>query len=58
MRGLPMDESSRRALVRLSQPFYTYVDADHIANVSPGTSRRWLVGYRYWTSTDDLVVSG
>ena len=51
-----MDESSLRELARLSQPFYTYADADHIANVRRGTSRRWIAGYRYWSSDRELVI--
>lgn len=32
----------------LSRPLYSYAEADRIARVSRGTSRRWLRGYKYW----------
>ena len=34
-------------LIRLSQPLYNYAEADHLAGVSRGTSKRWLSGYAY-----------
>src|SRR3990172_12393445 len=32
---------------RLSQPRYSYTEADRLAGVSHGTSKRWLAGYQY-----------
>jgi uncharacterized protein (DUF433 family) len=34
----------------VSRPLYSYAEADRIAGVSRGTSRRWLKGYKYWYS--------
>jgi uncharacterized protein (DUF433 family) len=51
-----MDESTRRTLDQLSQPFYSFSDADYIADVSRGTSRRWIAGYRYRNSAGQLVA--
>lgn len=53
--SLPRD-STHPGLARLHEPFYTYADADHIAGVTRGTSRRWLMGDRYRTLTGDVVV--
>lgn len=30
------------------RPLYGYAEADRIAGVTRGTSRRWLKGYKYW----------
>lgn len=35
---------------RVSLPLYTFADADRLAHVSRGTSKRWLSGYRYRTA--------
>lgn len=40
---------------RVDRPLYSFADADHLAGVSRGTSRRWLKGYTYRT-TDGAVV--
>lgn len=37
----------------LSRPLYSYAEADRIARVSRGTSRRWLRGYKYWYSEEE-----
>lgn len=34
----------------LTRPLYSYAEADRIAGVSKGTSKRWLKGYKYWYS--------
>ncbi|SRR6266508_4994421 len=31
----------------VNRPLYSYSEADHLANVSRGTSKRWLLGYEY-----------
>ena len=36
---------------RLTRPLYTYAEADRLAEVTRGTSSRWLKGYR---SQDEL----
>ena len=33
---------------RLMRPLYGFAEADRLAGVTRGTSRRWLKGYRYW----------
>ncbi len=37
----------RDARRELWEPRYSYGEADYLANVSRGTSKRWLVGYQY-----------
>jgi uncharacterized protein (DUF433 family) len=32
---------------RIARPLYSYADADRLAQVSRGTSKRWLTGYAY-----------
>ena len=32
----------------IKRPLYSFAEADRIAKVSPGTSRRWLKGYSFW----------
>ena len=38
---------SRYMAAKLTAPLYGYSEADHLAGVSRGTSRRWLEGYSY-----------
>ena len=40
----------------VSIPLYSYADADYLAGVSRGTSKRWLTGYRYWAPDGQRVV--
>jgi len=40
----------------LERPLYSYADSDHLAQLSAGTSRRWLAGYSY-RQTDGAAVS-
>jgi uncharacterized protein (DUF433 family) len=39
------------------RPRYSFAEADRIARVSPGTSSRWLRGYRYWYSPEEQRIS-
>lgn len=32
----------------VKRPLYSFAEADRIAGVTPGTSRRWLKGYHFW----------
>ena len=32
----------------VKRPRYSFAEADRIARVTPGTSRRWLKGYSFW----------
>lgn len=32
----------------VKRPLYSFAEADRIARVTPGTSRRWLKGYHFW----------
>src|SRR6266542_3311000 len=41
---------------RLYLPRYTFSEADHLANVTPGTTRRWLGGYAYRAATGQHVA--
>lgn len=41
------DVSVRSDIARLTSPRYSYGEADRLAGVSRGTSRRWLSGYSY-----------
>ncbi len=41
----------------VSRPRYSFAEADRIARVTPGTSSRWLKGYRYWYSPDEQRIS-
>src|SRR5689334_20514237 len=40
---------------RVARPLYSYADADCLAGVSRGTSRRWLKGYAYTSSDGERV---
>lgn len=51
-----MDDATRRDLERLTRPYYSFSDADYLADVSRGTSRRWLVGYRYRSLDGEHVI--
>jgi|SRR5215217_2785586 len=42
---------------RLDRALYSFAEADRLANVTPGTSRRWLKGYHYWYSPEERRVS-
>lgn len=39
---------------RLVRPLYSYAEADRIAGVTRGTASRWLKGYKYWYSSEEL----
>jgi uncharacterized protein (DUF433 family) len=41
----------------VNRPRYSFAEADRIARVTPGTSSRWLKGYRYWYSPDEQRMS-
>ena len=36
-------------------PIYSYAEADRLAAVSPGTTKRWLEGYKYRRDAGDFV---
>lgn len=44
-----------RALHLVEEPRYSFAEADHLAGVSRGTSRRWLAGYSYRGTSGDVV---
>lgn len=50
-----MSTDSRTSQALLTRPFYTFSEADCLAGVPRGTSRRWLVGYRYRGRDGDAV---
>jgi uncharacterized protein (DUF433 family) len=37
----------------VTQPLYSFAEADRLAKVTPNTSRRWLKGYHFWYSPDE-----
>lgn len=41
----------------LTRPRYSYSEADRLANANPGTSRRWLKGYKYWYTPEERRFS-
>jgi uncharacterized protein (DUF433 family) len=43
-----------RALV--DRPLYSYGESDYLAQVTPGTSKRWLDGYQYWRPSGERVA--
>jgi uncharacterized protein (DUF433 family) len=45
--GRPAVNETRRDSSHLRLPRYSYADADYLAKVSRGTSKRWLSGYDY-----------
>jgi hypothetical protein len=40
---------------RVGRPLYSYADADRLAGVSRGTSKRWLEGYVYLNPQGERV---
>ena len=40
-------QASRSGLARLERPLYSFAEADRIANLTRGTTKRWLAGYQY-----------
>jgi uncharacterized protein (DUF433 family) len=38
-----------------TRPLYSYAEADRLAKVTPGTSRRWAKGYKYWNEWGEHV---
>ena len=50
-----MDMNSGAIPERVARPLYSYADADRLANVSRGTSKRWLAGYAYVNASGDRV---
>ena len=47
--------NSGRIPDRIARPLYSYADADRLAGVSRGTSKRWLTGYAYLNPQGDRV---
>jgi uncharacterized protein (DUF433 family) len=41
---------------RFTRPLYGYAEADRLAEVPPGTSRRWVKGYKYWNEFGERVT--
>lgn len=41
---------------QLAMPRYSFAEADHLANVSRGTARRWLSGYTYRRDSHVIAV--
>lgn len=41
----------------LTMPRYSFAEADRLAGVSRGTSKRWLMGYTYWYAPGELRAS-
>jgi uncharacterized protein (DUF433 family) len=40
-----------------TEPRYTFAETDRLAKVGRGTSKRWLQGYAYWYTPDELRSS-
>jgi uncharacterized protein (DUF433 family) len=40
----------------VTRPLYSYSETDYLAGVSPGTAKRWLEGYWYWTPDGERIV--
>lgn len=40
----------------VTRPLYSFAEADRIARVSPGTSRRWLKGYSFWYNGEQRTM--
>lgn len=40
-------ESRKKVIEKITLPLYSFAEADHLANTSRGTSKRWLSGYCY-----------
>lgn len=45
-----MIESVDQERSEITRPLYSFPEADRLAKVTPGTSRRWLKGYGFWYS--------
>lgn len=41
---------------RLIRPLYGFAEADRLAGVTRGTSRRWLNGHRYWYADESRLA--
>jgi uncharacterized protein (DUF433 family) len=50
-----MSIDSRTGQSLLTQPYYTFSEADYLAGVARGTARRWIIGYRYRGRDGDAV---
>ena len=50
-----MPSSFDQGLDMVQTPRYSLSETDRLAGVSPGTSRRWLSGYRYRSKSGELV---
>lgn len=48
--------TSTESLRLVRTPLYSYSEADRLADVSPGTSRRWLHGYQYWGACGERIA--
>jgi uncharacterized protein (DUF433 family) len=40
----------------LTRPLYSYAEADRLAKVPRGTSRRWVKGYTYWSERGEKIA--
>ncbi len=49
------DSVTTRELRLVEEPRYSFAEADYLARVSRGTSRRWLAGYSYRRTSGDVV---
>ena len=50
-----MTNQAGQLLVLLDEPRYSYAEADRIAGVGRGTSKRWLKGYQYELPANRMV---
>src|SRR3990170_6775491 len=48
-------KGARRDRSHLTLPRYSYAEADYLAKVSRGTSKRWLSGYEYFRPSGERV---
>lgn len=42
---------------RFSRPLYSFAEADRLARVSSGTSKRWVKGYWYWDESGEERIA-
>jgi uncharacterized protein (DUF433 family) len=54
-RGYTMMDSVSNDFGLFTRPLYSYAEADRLAEVSRGTSARWVKGYRYWNERGERV---
>ena len=41
----------------LTAPRYSYAEADHVAHVTPGTTKRWIIGYPEIAAAGEAVIA-